>query len=106
MAQTEMYANARSLVGRVQGDLRQAMNFTPQTGKEAAKEKERYDNAQRHLSDVDRNLAKGKFDNGKLDQAIDDVKNVVDHNTLSGRDRDQLTTDLRDLRDMRSRKGR
>lgn len=101
-AQTEMYDRARSLVGRVQDDLRRAADFSSRTAKDGGKERERFENAQRHLSDFDRELTKNKFDHGKLDQAIDDLKNVVEHNTLSIQDRDELTGDLRELRAMRA----
>ncbi len=47
------------------------------------------------------NLSKGKYDRDRLDEAIDDVKNVVENNTLESRDRDALTADLRDLRLLR-----
>ena len=53
----------------------------------------------------DRELARGNFDKDKLDQAIDDVKNVVENNTLSPRDRDVLAEDLRDLRELRRARG-
>ncbi len=99
--QEGLYTNARSLVGRVQDDLRRAARLARKGGKE----RERYDNAQRHLSEFDRQLSKNKFDKDKLDTAIDDVKNVVENNTLSPQDRDALNADLRDLRDMRSRRG-
>ncbi|HYM13421.1 MAG TPA: hypothetical protein VEU62_21965 [Bryobacterales bacterium] len=107
--QTGAYANARALVGRVQDDLRRATSLLEPARKERARydrERQRYDNAQRHLSDFDRGLSQGKFDQGKLDTAINDLKNVVEHNTLSSQDRDALTADLRDLRDLRSRRGR
>jgi hypothetical protein len=97
----DQYGNARSLVAHVQNDLRRAERFTRPSGKE----KERYYNAQRHLSQFDRALARGKFDKDKLDEAIDDVKNVVENNTLSPRDRDVLTADLRDLRELRRTRG-
>jgi hypothetical protein len=95
------YENARGLVSRVQNDLRRAERFSRPNGKE----KERYFNAQHHLSQFDRELARGRFDKDKLDQAIDDVKNVVESNTLSARDRDVLAGDLRDLREMRRERG-
>lgn len=97
----DRYENARSLVARVQNDLRRAEHFTPPDGKE----KERYFNAQHHLSQFDRELARGRFDKDKLDEAIDDVKNVVENNTLSPRDRDVLSGDLRDLRELRRTRG-
>ena len=100
-SQDGRYGNARSLVAHVQNDLRRAEHFTPPNGKE----KERYFNAQHHLSQFDRELARGRFDKDKLDQAIDDVKNVVENKTLSPRDRDVLSGDLRDLRELRRTRG-
>jgi hypothetical protein len=101
-AQAGVYTNARNLVSRVQADLRHASD---QADNKSDKESERYDNAQRHLSDFDRELSRGKFDKGKLDTAIDDVKNVVEHNTLSPGSRDALGADLRDLRAVRATRG-
>ena len=100
-SQDGRYESARNLVANVQKDLRRAEHFTPPNGKE----KERYFNAQHHLSEFDRELARGRFDKDKLDQAIDDVKNVVENNTLSPRDRDVLSGDLRDLRELRRTRG-
>jgi|SRR6516165_5681508 hypothetical protein len=96
-AQDNLYGNARSLVDRVQHDLRHAAGMD----QEREKHRERYDNAQHHLSDFDRELARNHFDKGKLDTAIDDVKNVVENNTLDPQARDILTQDLRDLRNLR-----
>ncbi len=100
-AQGGQYSTARSLVSRVQNDLRRAERFT----RPSEKEKERFYNAQRHLSQFDRDLSRGKFDKDKLDEAIDDVHNVVKNNTLSPGDRDTLEGDLRDLRELRARRG-
>lgn len=99
--QSVQYGNARALVGRVQDDLRRAERF----GRTNDKERERYDNAQRHLSEFDRALSRGKFDKDKLDAAIDDVNNVVAHNTLAPRQRDALSEDLRALRQLRATRG-
>lgn len=95
------YGTARGLVERVQRNLRRAEEFTPP----ADKEKERYHNAQHHLSEFDRKLSEGQFDKDKLDEAIDDVKNVVEHNTLEAEDRDKLTRDLGELRELRRTRG-
>jgi type II secretory pathway component HofQ len=95
------YGTARGLVASVQRNLRHAERFTRPSGKE----KERYYNAQRHLSQFDRKLSQGKFDKDKLDEAIDDVKNVVENNTLSPESRDVLTRDLAELREMRRTRG-
>ena|SRR5579862_2054734 len=100
-AQDNLYANARSLVDRAQNDLRHASHLA----KDRDKERERYDNAQRSLSEFDKNLARNKFDKDKLDGAINDVKNVVDHNTLDPEARDRLSQDLRDLRELRQSRG-
>jgi len=88
----------RALIDRTQHDISRSMEFESHKGKEVV----RYDNAQHHLSDFDRKLTRGHFDKGKLNQAISDVKNLVDHNTLDPDLRDALTADLRDLRVMRA----
>ena len=100
-AQGGQYSTARNLVSRVQNDLRRAERFTPPSDKE----KERFYNAQHHLSQFDRDLSRGKFDKDKLDEAIDNVHSVVKNNTLSPGDRDTLEGDLRDLRELRARRG-
>jgi len=88
---------ARDLVSRVQADLQRAADFT----RNNEKERERYHNVQNHLSEFDRELRRGKWEKDKLDQAIDDLKNVVKNNTLESHDRDALAADLADLRTMR-----
>jgi hypothetical protein len=88
---------ARDLVARVQSDLQRAAEFT----RNNEKERERYHNVQNHLSEFDRELRRGKWEKDKLDQAIDDLKNVVKNNTLESHDRDALAADLSDLRTMR-----
>ncbi len=93
------YRSARDLLARVQTNLQHAA----QVEHNAKKDTTRYDNALRHLSDFDRKLSKNKFDKDKLDQVIDDIKNVVNNNTLSPDARDALTADLQDLRALRSR---
>jgi hypothetical protein len=97
-AQTGAYPDARTLVDHVQVDLKQAADFSHKNGKE----RERIDNAQKHLSEFDRHLDQGKFDKGKLDESINDVKNVIDHNTLTPEQRDSLHSDIRQLRLLRA----
>ncbi|MDP8980549.1 MAG: hypothetical protein M3O35_08170 [Acidobacteriota bacterium] len=91
------YGRARDLVARVQTDLDRAAEFV----RNNEKERERYHNVQHKLSEFDRELRNGHFEKGKLDDAIDDLKNVVKNNTLESRDRDILATDLSDLRTLR-----
>ncbi len=99
-AQSRGFDDARALVDRVQSDLRHAADEDSD-----GKNRVRYENAQHHLSEFDRGLAEGKFDKEKLDDAINDVKNVVEHNTLTPGARDALSRDLADLRVMRERRG-
>ncbi len=96
------YAGARRLVGRVVRDLERAQRMAPVAGRQ----RERYENAQRHLSQFDDRLSRGDFDKDKLDEAIEDVHNVVRNNVLSPRSRDNLRDDLEDLRRMREARGR
>ena len=100
-AQDNLYANARGLVDRIATDVRRADRMNH----DREKERERYANAQRSLSNFDKELARNKFDKDKLDSAIDDLKNVVENNSLDPRDRDELTQDLRDLRALRQNRG-
>lgn len=100
-AQDSLYANARGLVDRVTADLHRA----ERVNHDREKERERYANAQRSLSNFDKELARNKFEKDKLDSAINDLKNVVENNSLDPRDRDQLTQDLRDLRALRQTRG-
>jgi hypothetical protein len=91
------YGHARDLVARVQQDLEHAADFTRKNDKE----RERYKNVQHHLSEFDGDLRAGKFDKGKLDAAIDNLKDVVKSNTLESHDRDALAQDLSDLRTLK-----
>ncbi len=85
----------RGVVDRTQDDLRRAADFERHKGKEIS----RYENAQKHLSDFDRELTKGHFDKGRLDDAIGDMKDVMNHNTLDPEARDALQRDLGDFED-------
>jgi len=91
------FGRARDLVDRIQEDLRRAAEFT----RTNEKERVRYQNVQHHLSEFDRDLRRDHWDKGKLDEAIDNLKSVVQNNTLEGRERDALAADLSDLRTLR-----
>jgi hypothetical protein len=97
MVQGADFDRARDLVSRVQSDLQRAEDFT----RTNEKERSRYENVQHHLSEFDRDLRRDHFDKGKLDSAIDNLKDVVKNNTLEGHDRDALAADLSDLRTLR-----
>jgi hypothetical protein len=96
------YGRARGLVWRVQRDLERAQKMAPVAGRQ----RERYENAQRHLSEFDDRLSQGDYDGGTLNTAIEDVKNVVRANVLSPRSRDELRDDLEALRSLRAARGR
>jgi hypothetical protein len=89
------------IINRTINDLRRASRFG-RGGREA----ERYDNAIRHLADFERGLNRDRFDRGRLDEAIDDLKHVVENNNLSPRERSILSEDLRELRQFRARESR
>jgi hypothetical protein len=95
--QAANYDRARDLVSRVQNDLQRAADFT----RNNEKERSRYENVQHHLSEFDRDLSHDHFDKGKLNDAIDNLKDVVKNNTLESHGRDALATDLSDLRTLR-----
>jgi hypothetical protein len=97
MVQAQDFDRARDLVARVQDDLRRAEDFT----RTNEKERIRYENVQHHLSEFDRDLRRDHFDKGKLDDTIDNLKDVVRKNTLESHDRDALASDLSDLRTLR-----
>jgi hypothetical protein len=91
----------RELVRHTEDDIQKAATFTKLSGKE----RDRNDSAIRHLAELDAKYSRGNLDKGKLDQSIDDLKNIVDHNPLRGDDRDKLLDDLQRLRDFRKRHG-
>jgi hypothetical protein len=97
MLQAADFNHARDLVAHVQNDLQRAADFT----RTNEKERSRYENVQHHLSEFDRDLSHDHFDKGKLDDAIDNLKDVVKNNTLESHDRDALAMDLSDLRTLR-----
>ena len=94
------YMDLRGVVDRTQSDLRAAADI--ERGND--KQRERYRNAQGHLSTFDRDLVKGKFGKGELDKTIDSLKGILDHNVLQASSRDALMRDLADLRIARERR--
>lgn len=93
------YDDIRGLVDRTQSDLRAASGL-----EHGDKQHGRSQHAQDTLSKFDRKLVKGKFDKGELNQSIEHLKAVVDHNTLQPSSRDALMHDLNDLRAARERR--
>jgi hypothetical protein len=88
------FGRLRGLVDRTQSDLRNALALEPA----GPKQHERYREAQKGLSNFDKQLAKGHFDHGKVDEAVEHVKSILDHNTLQATSRDALMHDIEELR--------
>jgi hypothetical protein len=98
-AQGDEYNEARNLVQRIQDDLR---TLHP-TGH---KDRDRVNDALKHLSDLDRKFTKDQFSKAPLSDAIGNLQGILDHNTLETRERDTLNADIHDLRELRLYKGR
>jgi hypothetical protein len=95
----EPWPRGQGLVRRTQEDLRRAEDRAPG---HSGKERERFDNARRHLAGFDEELGRRHFDKGRLDEAIGDVQHILDHNRLSDRGREMLQRDVTDLRELRA----
>jgi hypothetical protein len=89
---------ARDLVERSQQHLKTIS--TPTTM--SAKERERYDDALRHLSEFNQGLAQSRFDRRKLDALAGYIYKVCKNNPLEPLDRDVLLADSRRLRLLKS----
>lgn len=101
-AQGDEYDAARNLIQHVQDDLHSIQPAGPHQGKD----RERIQDALKHLSDLDRHLTKDKFSKGSIGDAIDNVQDILNHNTLETRERDMLNADAHDLRELKLYKGR
>ena len=85
------------LVDRVHTDLDHAYHgFRFTNG-----DRDRLNHAEKELRDFSLKWNRGNFDKGELDDAISGVQHVLDNNHLPGRDRDALSDDVSQLRNMR-----
>lgn len=87
----------RALFDRVRMDLDRAAAY-PYAGRA---DRKRFDEARRELFDFASRFDRGSYQQHELDQAIDRIQRVVEHNSLDSRDRGALDEDLRLLRDYR-----
>ena len=101
LLEAQRYGRGRGIINRTIADLRRASRF-----ERGGREAERYDNAIRHLAEFERELNRDRFDRGRLDEAIDDLKHVIEHNSLPPRERSVLSEDIRELRQFRAREHR
>lgn len=92
------FTDLRTLVDKTQSDLKTASDL-----QHGNKQNDRYHKAQDHLSKLDRSLSHGKYNKGALNDSIDGVKSILDHNTLQASARDALARDLMELKIARDR---
>lgn len=91
-----------SLINRVMYDIDQAARRANLDGHEA----HHFNEVARTLQEFQAKWARGKFDNGKLDKAIENLAHLADADRIRGRDREALSRDLYDLRQFRANRGR
>lgn len=88
----------RSLIQRTQNDLNMAQRLEPNN--EDANE--RYQHVQKHLSNFDRKLTRGKFDKDQLSDVIGDLKQILEKNNLQVSSRNEIAHDLAQFRIVKS----
>jgi hypothetical protein len=64
-------------------------------------DRDRLNHAEHQLRDFTRDWDHAKFDKGDLDQSIAAIQHVLDNNHLTGPERDALSSDVDNLRNMR-----
>lgn len=100
------YDRDRRMASPVDATIRDLEQFARRTERrDSHHERVRFDNAIRNLSKFQDRYYRGKFDRGRLDQAIEDVDNVVKHNPLGQYARERLWNDLNNLRAFRDGRG-
>ena len=93
--------NQDSLIGRVLSDLSRAAANT-----RFGRERKHFDEGARQLDQFENRWAQGKFDTGKIHEAIEELDHLAKSDRLSDRDREILARDAADLRQFQSSRGR
>ncbi|HXR74425.1 MAG TPA: hypothetical protein VN737_00545 [Bryobacteraceae bacterium] len=105
-AQNWRYEHPRRADTPVDRTIHDLQRLAQRTGPyNSGRERGRFDNAIRHLSEFDSRYDRGHFDKDKLDDAIGDVQHLVDRNPLDERARGILWNDLSSLRAFRANRG-
>ena len=94
-------SNPGSLIERIVADINRAASRARLDGHEVR----HFDEAASKLQEFEGRWANGKFDTGKLDKAIDNMRHLADADRLNARDRDMLARDIDELRQFRSTRG-
>jgi hypothetical protein len=96
----QRYEDAHLVVQKTIDDLNGVINQYPD--RDQGRWQARIDRAKKNLSNVDRGLAKSKFNKRRLNAAIAAVKNVLKDDRVTGIFRDSLNADLYDLSRLRA----
>lgn len=94
--------NQDSIVGRVLADL----NVAASNARLDGHERKHFDDAIRQLEQFEDRWAQGRFDSGKLHEAIEDLEHLANADRVRRPDREILARDIEDLRRFRSARGR
>ncbi len=86
-----------ALVDRVHSDLDHAYGVFHFSNDD----RERLNHAEKQLREFARKWDGHKFDKGELDESISSIQHVLDKNKLPQRDRDAISDDVAQLRNMR-----
>ena len=93
--------NQDSLIGRVVSDL----NMAARNSRFDRRERKHFDEGVRQLQQFEDRWAQGRFDTGKLHEAIEELDHLAKSDRVSGRDREILARDAADVRQFRSTRG-
>jgi hypothetical protein len=94
--------NYESLIGRVLTDLDRAAASAYLD----EHERKHFEEVAGKLQEFEARWARGRFDTGKLDKAIENLEHLAEADRVRGRDRDMLARDVQDLRRFRATRGR
>jgi hypothetical protein len=87
----------RRIIDRSQNDLTAAIQIA-----QGSKDSERYRHAKRELSDLDREVSRGHFDEAKLNNCIGALNDILDHSSLEHGARNAISEDAEDLKMIRN----
>jgi len=85
------------LVDQVHTDLNRAYSSWHLSGGD----RDRLNHAEKELREFAQKWSNHNFDKGQLDDAISGIQHVLDNNKLAGRERDAISDDVSQLRNMR-----
>jgi len=90
-------ASVSALVDQVHTDLNRAYSSWHLSGGE----RDRLNHAEKQLREFAQKWSDHHFDKGQLDDAISSIQHVLDNNKMTGRERDAISDDVTQLRNMR-----